>query len=518
MEEVRYMTREADHMTKSELLELGMQYKHIRNYEKAKDYFKEAVLQGSSRGAKELFELGRHFYKVKEYAQAFDCFEILSGMGHGPSTLYLGRMYEYGYGKRANVQEAFDHYAASYQQGLAEGAYYAGRLMMGDALHSEEVRDIAISWFKEAIAGGIYKSYAEIGKLYLDRGAKEQPGYPVKNNRTALSWFLRGAVHGDNLCREIAADCFIHGIGTEVNVKRGLELYGQAFHDDSVSACRSLGNLYANGDGVHKNIDLAIAWYLKGYERGDKRGRYEAGRVSYRAGQLYPGAGKEEKERALKYLNQAASLGYADAYDDLAGISREEGNEKKFVTLLKQGMKAGSDLCRKNLIDFYCRKAAALLKETREEVAPDKLNTNKDKLGQIFDDSQSKVKMAAEYYKKAARAGDEDSWAVLARMYLYIGDALEVKDRDFIKAAKNGYTSGLLNTRVLLWRYYAGPGPTDGEIMHQENPKQAFLLARQLAAEGYIDFYKVLSDYYRDGYGTKKSARLAKIWANKVRV
>lgn len=518
MEEVRFMERGAANLTRAELLELGMQYKQIRNYEKAKEYLKEASLQGSGKAMKELFRLGYNFYKEKDYAQAFDCFEIPSRMGHAPSTLYLGRMYEFGYGKRTNIQKAFDRYAESYQQGLALGAYYAGRLMMADALHSEEVREIAISWFKEAIAGGVYKDYAEIGKLYLNRGAKERPGDPVKNDKTALSWFLRGAVHGDNMCREIAADCFIHGIGTEVNVRRGLELYAQAFHDGSKSVCRALGNLYFQGDGVHKNIDLAIAWYLKGYERGDKRCRYEAGRVAYRAGQFFPGAGKEEKERALKYLNQAASLGYADAYDDLARVSREEGNEKKFVILLKQGMKAGSDLCRRNLIDFYCRKAASLLEETREEVAPDKLNTNKDKLGKIFDDSQTKVKMAAEYYKKAARAGDDDSWAVLARMYLYIGDALEVEDKDFIKAAKNGYTSGLLNTRVLLWRYYAGPTPTDGEILHQENPKQAFLLARQLAAEGYTDFYKILSDYYRDGYGAKKSARLAKIWANKVRV
>lgn len=511
------MERGTAHMTKTELLQLGLQYKQIRNFEKAKEYIKEAVLQGSSRAGKELFDLGRHFYEGNEYARAFDCFETLSAMGHGESNLYLGRMYERGQGKRVNVQEAFDHYAAAYQLGIPMGAYLAGRLMTADALRSTEVRDIAISWYKEAIAGGVYKGYAEIGKLYLDRGKQDRHSY-AKDNKMALSWFLRGAIHGDNLSRELAGDCFIEGKGTEVNVKRGLELYSQAFHDGSVSVCRKLGELYFNGNGVHKNIDLSIAWYLKAYERGDKRGRYEAGRISYLAGRVYPGAGKEEVEKAHKYLEQAAALGYADAFDDLARIQLEEGDEKKFVKLLRQGMKGGSDLCRRELVDFYCRKAAGLLAETRKEIAPEKVGSHGSMAADLLKETQAKVKKAAAYYKKAANAGDDDSWAVLARMYLYIGDTLEVEDKDFIKAAKNGYASTLLNTRLLLWRYYAGPWPTDGEILHHENPKQAFLLARQLASEGYTDFYKILSDYYRDGYGTKKSMRLSKMWGSRVRV
>lgn len=45
MEEVRFMERGAANLTRAELLELGMQYKQIRNYEKAKEYLKEGAVK-----------------------------------------------------------------------------------------------------------------------------------------------------------------------------------------------------------------------------------------------------------------------------------------------------------------------------------------------------------------------------------------------------------------------------------------------------------------------------------------
>lgn len=243
---------EALNLSKRELLNLGEQYLKIRNYDRAMTYLSRAVMQGSSQAAPRLFELGKSFYKERKYGPALHCFQALADKGHGRSSLLLGEIYEHGYGVMPNLQKAFDCYAAAYQSGVPQGAYQAGRMMTPDALRSEEIRDIAISWYKEAIAGGIYKAYAEIGKLYQDHGRNEKPGNPPKNDRTALSWFLRGAVHGDNLCRELAGDAFIRGRGTEVNVKRGLELYAQAFHDGSISVCFKLGMLYDEGKAVHK--------------------------------------------------------------------------------------------------------------------------------------------------------------------------------------------------------------------------------------------------------------------------
>lgn len=143
-------------------------------------YLSRAVMQGSSQAAPRLFELGKRFYKERKYGPALHCFQALADKGHGRSSLLLGEIYEHGYGVMPNLQKAFDCYAAAYHSGVPQGAYQAGRMMTPDALRSEEIRDIAISWYKEAIAGGIYKAYAEIGKLYQDHGRNEKPGNPPK--------------------------------------------------------------------------------------------------------------------------------------------------------------------------------------------------------------------------------------------------------------------------------------------------------------------------------------------------
>ena len=152
---------EALNLSKRELLNLGEQYLKIRNYDRAMTYLSRAVMQGSSQAAPRLFELGKSFYKERKYGPALHCFQALADKGHGRSSLLLGEIYEHGYGVMPNLQKAFDCYAAAYQSGVPQGAYQAGRMMTPDALRSEEIRDIAISWYKEAIAGGIYKAYAE---------------------------------------------------------------------------------------------------------------------------------------------------------------------------------------------------------------------------------------------------------------------------------------------------------------------------------------------------------------------
>ena len=504
-------------LSKTELFRLGEQYLRIRNKAKAMEYLSQAVMHGNRQASKKLFELGEQFYVEKDYESASRCFEVLSALGHGKSTLYIGEMYEHGYGKFASPHKAFDYYGTAFQQGEPMGAYMAGRLMTADALQLEEVRDIAISWYKEAIAGGIYESCAEIGKLYVDHGRDERIGGPSKNDRLALSWFLRGAIHGDNMSRELAGDCFIQGKGTAVNVKRGLELYSQAFHEGSVSVCFRLGDLYLEGKNVHRNLELAIAWYLKAAERGDERGRFHAGKAAYLGGHIYPQTqdGSEEQKRAFQYLKEAATFGCSEACEDLADIWKSKGDIKQFEHYLKQGMKEGNEDCRLRLADFYYDRGNRLLHEAGVRPLREGELFKGKKIQPLLLGKEEKLKEAAGWYKKAAHVGNVDSWAVLAFLYLYYGDVMGIGEKEFVRAAKNGYSSLPFNTWELLWTYYAGPEAAHGEAIHKEDPRQAFLMARSLALAGQRGIYAILASYYESGYGTKPSSRMAEKWLRK---
>ena len=152
-------------MKSTEDLRLGKQYLKIRSYDKALEHLTKAVIQGDRAAVSLLYKLGVHFFDEKEYKKAEQAFQLLAGRGHAESCIYLGKISEYGYTGRKDIQAAFGYYAEAYRLGLPRGAYKAGKLMMPDALRSEEVRDIAVNWFMAAAEGNLYQSYAKLGQL-----------------------------------------------------------------------------------------------------------------------------------------------------------------------------------------------------------------------------------------------------------------------------------------------------------------------------------------------------------------
>ena len=128
-------------MKSTEDLRLGKQYLKIRSYDKALEHLTKAVIQGDRAAVSLLYKLGVHFFDEKEYKKAEQAFQLLAGRGHAESCIYLGKISEYGDTGRKDIQAAFGYYAEAYRLGLPRGAYKAGKLMMPDALRSEEVRD-----------------------------------------------------------------------------------------------------------------------------------------------------------------------------------------------------------------------------------------------------------------------------------------------------------------------------------------------------------------------------------------
>lgn len=139
-----------------------------------------------------LYKLGVHFFDEKEYKKAEQAFQLLAGRGHAESCIYLGKISEYGYTGRKDIQAAFGYYAEAYRLGLPRGAYKAGKLMMPDALRSEEVRDIAVNWFMAAAEGNLYQSYAKLGQLYSVGAYDRFAVTSLRDDKKALSYYLQG--------------------------------------------------------------------------------------------------------------------------------------------------------------------------------------------------------------------------------------------------------------------------------------------------------------------------------------
>lgn len=495
-------------MATSELITLGKAYLQIRNYDKAMEYLSQAVMQGKNGAAQGLYQVGQYFLKEKEYKKAEKAFQILADRGHSESCLALGQMCQKGLGRKKDMEAAFGYFGEAFRNGSAMGAYQAGLLMMSDALQYEEVRDIALTWFQEAIHGGIYQAYMQIGYLYSEHTTFQYNG-TTRNDAIALSWFLRGALHGDGGCMEQAALYFLQGYGTQRDVKRAVTLFEQAAAKGEPFSCMQLAKMYEKGNGVHIHKEKAIQWYLKAQECGAANGRYEAGRLTCDLAQQRL-LMDDKKEEAISLFQKAAEYGYFIAYLELADMAMREGNIPAYKEYLKKGAQAGDSSCRSALIDWHKGKIKPLMDELQplaEKVDKDPSHRNK-KLWKQYVTLLKQMEMTL--LDGVADTDDENMWRLLTIWYLQHGADFGKKGKDFLQAADHlmqiNESEELL---VLLWFYYSGNSANWAGALHGENPRKAAYYARKLAKRGAHGFCHILAAYYREGYGVKQNLKKA---------
>ena len=495
-------------MATSELITLGKSYLQIRNYDKAMEYLSQAVMQGKNGAAQGLYQVGNHFLKEKEYAKAEKAFQILADRGHSESCLALGQMCQKGLGRKKDMEAAFGYFGEAFRNGLAMGAYQAGLLMMSDALQYEEVRDIALTWFQEAIQGGIYQAYMQIGYLYSEHTTFQYNG-TTRNDAIALSWFLRGALHGDGGCMEQSALYFLQGYGTKRDVKRAVKLFKQAAAKGESFSCMQLARMYEKGEGVRTDSDQAIHWYLKAQECGAATGQYEAGRVTFDLAEKCLLSG-DDKEEAVSLFQKAADYGYFIAYLELADIAMREGDISSYRNYLKKGTQAGDADCRGALIDWYKGKIKPYMDDLEplaRKVDKDPQHRNKKLWKQFVTLLENMEQVLLEGVEDT---NDENMWRLLAIWYLQHGEDFGKKGKDFLNAANHlmeiNESEELL---VLLWFYYSGNSATWAGALHGENPRKAAYYARKLAKRGANGFCHILASYYREGYGVKQNLKKA---------
>ncbi|PKK62575.1 kinase-like protein [Rhizophagus irregularis] len=94
----------------------------------------------------------------------------------------------------------------------------------------------------------------------------------TKNEKLAFEYYKKIA-DGDNdhaLGQFKVGYFYYNGISTKKNLKEAFSRYEKAANKGNLIAMYNLGLMYKNGDGVGKDIDKAIFWCNKSFERGNK--------------------------------------------------------------------------------------------------------------------------------------------------------------------------------------------------------------------------------------------------------
>lgn len=504
-------------------LRMGNNYFKIHNFFKARMYYIRAVNMGNSAAADALFHMGQMYMEQHppKYEDALDCFLVLSRRGHGPACMVLGEMNEKGKGLHRNIPKAFEYYAEAYAQGELGAAYKAGCLMLADALETLEVRNIAISWFDEALQEGDLRAYGRIGQLYISSHIRQTRSADIK---AGITWLSKGAVKGDGLSLFLLSDCFMKGEGVPPDRKRAVLLLEQAVEKGYAKAMWKLGSFYEKGLVVSKDFKQAGYYYKMAREHGFTDGLLHSPvQQDYLEAQNYlNGRGvKKDTKRALDILKLCAAKGVGKACRQLGEFfetNEEESvrNAGKALLWYKRGMDMGHQASRNEFV----RLSIQLGNQYEDRLRPYDMWRNASETLDNNEELRSRFKMmasrAAQHYLAAAKCNSREGWGFLAQLLLYTGDWLGVPEGNFLDAAKKGIQSRKCNVWKLLWQYYDGKYPHPYLAYHNEDPDKAFEIARRLAKKGDPYFCSVVAGYYLEGYGTYKDFYQADWWSKGV--
>ncbi|WP_150119186.1 tetratricopeptide repeat protein [Massilia sp. NR 4-1] len=202
--------------------------------------------------------------------------------------------------------------AGQYKQAYALYAKHAGRsplaqfyvgLMHQNGWGRDADPVLACRWFERAARGGIPKAQDLFGNC-LAKGM----GGPV-DVPAAMAWYQKAADAGHLLSLCTMGERYLQGDGVAQDRTLGLALYQQAAQSGVPAAMLRLAEYYRLGTDPATDLPLARQYYQYAAERGLAEAQYWLGIM------LGEGRGGEpDRARALFWLEEAASAGYAPAY------------------------------------------------------------------------------------------------------------------------------------------------------------------------------------------------------------
>jgi TPR repeat protein len=161
-------------------------------------------------------------------------------------------------------------------------------------------RELAIEWFRKAVAADWSNSILPLGKLLELSG----------DISGALEVLDRGARRGVSDSQEALSDLIVQK-EIESHYHLAFFLTERAAQQGSLWAQSRLGMIYHEGLGVERNPELAASWFLKAAKRGHPFAQLMIG------GSYHLGTGiKVDRPAAMRFLRLSAAQGneFARAY------------------------------------------------------------------------------------------------------------------------------------------------------------------------------------------------------------
>lgn len=128
----------------------------------------------------------------------------------------------------------------------------------------------AAEWYRKAAEAGVVQAQANYG-LYLQSSKGDE-----RDERAALSWFVRAAEQGDVDTQNYLGLCYMDGrCGVEKDDVEAARWWALAAEAGDPDATADLARCYKNGCGVPKNDALALDYFMSAAAMGSETAQAE---------------------------------------------------------------------------------------------------------------------------------------------------------------------------------------------------------------------------------------------------
>lgn len=299
--------------------------------------FRQAAEQGLAPAQFAYGTCCRRGYGVeKNAAEAARWYRLAADQGYAPAQTYLGSLYELGEGVEKNPSEAFRLYRLAAEQGLAFAQMKLG-YAYSNSIGVEADRAKALTYYTLAAQAGNAIGQNNVGWAYME-------GLGVrKSYDRAIPWLKKAAAQGQaNALANLGRSYEWGGLSTDENMEREIYLlYRQAVEQGLPGGHVLVGECYADGRGVKKDVRAAAAWFRIAADEGDRYGQYELGRCYEDAqGVCYDPAEAVRLYRlSAQQNNPNGMVWYARCCMDGVGGAKEDG--KEILRLISEGLELG---------------------------------------------------------------------------------------------------------------------------------------------------------------------------------
>jgi hypothetical protein len=205
---------------------------------------------------------GQLAFAAGNYDEASQSFQRAATAGNVYAMVYLGYLYDRGYGVTQDYTQARQWYEKAMAAGNADAMSNLGDMYRDGKGGTQDDR-LARQLFEKGAAAGNADAMTNLGQMYNHgRGG-------AQDHQLARQWYEKGAAAGNAGAMNNLGWMYDQGQGVAQDYQLARQWYKKAAAAGNADAMTNLGDLYFKGHGVPQDYGQARQWYEKGAAAGD---------------------------------------------------------------------------------------------------------------------------------------------------------------------------------------------------------------------------------------------------------